>query len=50
MGIFIEGIDLPKDGEVLIIKICSDGTVSFYPSMECEKIATAVGVSIVDDR
>ena len=45
MGIFIDGIDMPKDTEMLCINIYPDGKVCISLDLKCEKIANAIQVS-----
>ena len=44
MGIYIHGVEMPKDGEMLCINIYPDGKVCIDLDLECTQIATAVPV------
>ena len=42
MGIYIEGIDMPKDDELLCIDIYPDGKVCINLDLNNKQVATAV--------
>lgn len=42
MGIYIQGVDMPKQGELLQIRIYDDGKVSRVYDIECQQIGTAI--------
>lgn len=44
MGVYIKGMDMPKDGEMLCINIYPDGKVCINLDLDCKQIATAVHV------
>lgn len=44
MGIYIKGMEMPKDGELLCINIYPDGKVCINLDLDCNQIATAVPV------
>ena len=44
MGVYIKGMDMPKDGEQLCININPDGKVCINLDLSCEKVGTAVSV------
>lgn len=41
MGIYIEGLEMPKEGQLLYIDIYPDGKVARDFDMECKQIAIA---------
>lgn len=45
MGIYINTLNIPKDGEILSIDIYPDGKVCTNLDLECKLIATAVPVN-----
>lgn len=44
MGIYIKGMEMPTNDELLYIKIYSNGKVAIDMDLECKQIATAVPV------
>lgn len=42
MGIYINGIDMPKQNEILQIRIYGDGKVSRVYDIKCQQIGTAI--------
>ena len=42
MGIYIQGIDMPKQDEILQIRIYDDGQVSRIYDIKCQQIGTAI--------
>lgn len=42
MGVYIKGMEMPKDGEMLCVNIYPDGKVCINLDLECKRIATAV--------
>lgn len=44
MGVYIKGMEMPKDGELLCINIQPDGKVCINLDLECEKVGEAVHV------
>ena len=42
MGIYINGIDMPKQDELLQIRIYDDGQVSRIYDIKCQQIGTAI--------
>lgn len=44
MGIYIKGMEMPKDGELLCINIYPDGKVCINLDLKCKQIATAVPI------
>lgn len=44
MGVYIKGMEMPKDGELLCINIHPDGKVCINLDLECEKVGEAVPV------
>lgn len=42
MGIYVNGIDMPKQDEILQIRIYGDGKVSKVYDIECQQIGTAI--------
>lgn len=43
-GIYIEGMEMPQDGELLCINIYPDGKVCINLNLKCNRIATAIPV------
>lgn len=46
MGIYIKGMEMPKDGELLCINIYPDGKVCINLDLDSKQIATAVSVPL----
>jgi hypothetical protein len=44
MGIYIEGLEMPKIGELLCINIYPNGKVCINLDLDCKQVATAVPV------
>lgn len=44
MGVYIKGVEMPTNGEILCINIHPDGKVCIALDLECKQIATAVPV------
>jgi hypothetical protein len=44
MGVYIKGMEMPTDGELLCINIHPDGKVCINIDLDCKRIATAVPV------
>jgi len=42
MGIYVKGVDMPKENEVLQIRIYDDGKVSRVYDIKCQQIGTAI--------
>lgn len=42
MGIYVKGVDMPKENEILQIRIYGDGKVSRVYDIECQQIGTAI--------
>lgn len=42
MGIYVNGIDMPKQNEILQIRIYGDGKVSRVYDIKCQQIGTAI--------
>ena len=42
MGIYIQGVDIPKQNELLQIRIYDDGKVSRIYDIKCQQIGTAI--------
>lgn len=42
MGIYINDIDMPKENEILQIRIYDDGKISRVYDIECQQIGTAI--------
>lgn len=42
MGIYVKGVDMPKENEILQIRIYDDGKVSRVYDIECQQIGTAI--------
>mgnify|MGYP007133722980 CR=1 FL=1 len=42
MGIYIQGVDMPKQDELLQIRIYDDGKVSRIYDIKCQQIGTAI--------
>ncbi len=43
-GVYIRGLQMPKDGEIVCIDIHPDGKVSINLDLKCRQIATAIPV------
>lgn len=43
-GIYIKGMEMPQDGELLCININPDGKVCIDLDLKCKRIATAIPV------
>lgn len=43
-SIYIRGMEMPKDGEILCIDIYPDGKVSYHLDLKSREIATAIPV------
>ena len=45
MGIYIKGMEMPKENELIEVRIYPNGKVSMVYDLKCEQIATATEVS-----
>ena len=45
MGIYVKGVDMPKENEILQIRIYDDGQVSRVYDIECQQIGTAIEIT-----
>ena len=43
-GLYISGMEMPKNGELLCIRIHPDGKVTIDMDLKCKQIATAIPV------
>lgn len=42
MGVYIQGVNMPKQDELLQVRIYGDGKVSRVYDIECQQIGTAI--------
>ena len=49
-GIYIPNLEMPKQGELLVIEIWPDGKVSYHLDLKSIEIATAIPVPDHDDN
>jgi len=47
MGILIKDMEMPRNDEILFLKIYPDGKVAIDGDLECKQIATAVPVPLI---